>query len=108
MAKKEMGIRMVFGLLFVAILGSCVSYKALPQDTATNVWSSSIKTGDMVKVILKDGKKIELLKVISINDEYLIGTYMLFKNNQLNPQGATFKLNDIQTLKKGKFSAGRT
>jgi hypothetical protein len=107
MAGIGANIRAILSVFIAMTLYACVSYKSLSQEAATSI-SSSIKTGDMLKVVLKNGEKINYLKVSSVNEENIAGTRLFLKHNHWRQESATIKISEIQTIKKRKFSTGKT
>lgn len=101
-------IRVILSSLIALTLYSCVSYKSLPQDLTAKTISSSIKTGDMLKIVLKNGDEINYVKVSSVNEENIMGTHLFLKHHHWRRESATIKVSEIQTIKKRKFSVGKT
>jgi hypothetical protein len=94
--------------VIAAMLGSCMSYKPLPQNSTAAALSTSLKTGDVLKVVMKNGSKIDHLKVISMDSEAIVGTHLILKHNIWNQESVTITNSDIEAIKKRKFSAGKT
>lgn len=98
-------------LLLVQLMVSCSSYKNVKNSPS--VISSKIKKGSKVKITTNSGQ-IYFLKTTKITDTHIHGIVKYDSDGKNTSEiearrvVTSIAISDIQSIKKGKFSAGKT
>ena len=96
--------------LIALLVTSCVSYKAIPPGSIDHLSgpSTPIVPGNRIRIIMKSGEEIKYMKVTGVDSEKIVGIVMIQLNGYWNRDNKQIMMSDIQSIKKQKFSAGKT
>jgi len=94
--------RTIISVLFALLITSCASYKAIAPET--------IAPGNVIRVTMKNGEKIDYLKVTAADSEKIIGIqhYRTSSGQSGNLSNKIIMLPNTQSVRKRKISPGKT
>ena len=94
--------RTIIPFFFALLITSCASYKAIAPE--------SIAPGNVIRVTMRNGEKIDYLKVTAADSEKIIGIldYRTSSGQSGKLSNKVVILPNIQSIEKRKIPAGKT